>query len=190
LKCLIEPIVRNASSVTYGRQIPHAGANILESFSREFNYPAESHVRALEDVQKHGVYTIFCSNSFAAYSQRALDEIGGFPRVRFGEDTLVVSKLIQKGHKVAYVSEAIVRHSHAYSLKQDFVRNFEIGAMRKTHRELIDVYGRDNARGREYASQLVKKLIMEKPHLVPLGIAKLFSSWLGYKLGRFSVKVD
>ena len=187
LEKLVRPIIQGEASIAYGRQIPHDGANFLEAYGRIFNYPLQSHVRSFQDIQRYGVYTIFCSNSFAAYSQKALDEIGGFPAVLLGEDTFTVAKLLAKGHKIAYVASAVVKHSHSYSLAQEFKRNFDTGLARKKHSHLVDGYGRDSKRGREFVRSMFRRIVKEKPYMLPRAFVKLFSCWLGYKAGRLSV---
>ncbi len=83
---LVDPLVQGLSATAYARQVPHHGAGFFEAFPREYNYPPTSHVRSLKDLSKYGVYTFFCSDSCAAYTNAALDAVGGFPRVLLGED--------------------------------------------------------------------------------------------------------
>lgn len=137
LEMLVEPLIQNKASIAYARQLPRKGAKFFESFPREFNYPEKSNIRSIFDLEKYGTYTFFCSNSTAAYLNSALSEIGGFPDVLFGEDTVVTAKLLRKGHKIAYVAEAQVYHSHDYTLKQEFKRYFTMGIARKSYQKLI-----------------------------------------------------
>lgn len=185
---LITPILRDKASIAYARQLPHEGADFFESFLREYNYPAESHVRGLRDRQKYGAYTYFCSNSCAAYCNKALDDVGGFPEVLIGEDTVVVSKLLNKGHRIAYVAEAMVKHSHRYNLKQEFQRHFDTGLARKKYQDLIKKGGRDEKRGAEYVLTLFKKLMKEKPLLIPYAAVQTAVKLVGYRIGRWSYR--
>lgn len=137
LERLVKPIIEGKASISYARQIPHDGADFFESFHREFNYPSESHIRGIEEIGRYGVYTFFCSNSCAAYSNKALDEIGGFHSTLLGEDTVAVAKLLRKGHKIAYTAEAIVKHSHRYTLMQEFKRTFDTGLARAEYGHLL-----------------------------------------------------
>lgn len=186
LEILIEPLVRNQASISYARQLPRENAGFFEAFPREFNYPEVSHLRSLSDSNQWGVYTFFCSNSCAAYLNSALDEIGGFPNVSFGEDTVVTAKLLRRGHKIAYVAEAEVIHSHHYTLLQEFKRYFEIGAARKTNQELLSCNSGDSKRGASLVKAMFKRLIKEKPSLLPLAMLNISAKALGYYLGRFS----
>lgn len=180
LKYLIAPILANKASIAYGRQIPHQGAGVFESFARGFNYPKESHIRGLQDLSTYGVYTFFCSDSCAAYDNRILDKIGGFPAVLFGEDTIVAAKMLHAGHQIAYVAEAALHHSHAYTLKQEFSRHFDIGLARK------NFGGSDNKRGLAYTKQLFQILCMKAPRLIPYAFLQTVVKWLGYQIGKRS----
>ncbi len=184
LDYLIRPIQQREAAVSYARQIPHEKADFFESFARNFNYPQKSELRSFEDTSRLGAYTFFCSNSCAAWSQKALDAIGGFKPVLMGEDTLAVCELLNQGEKVAYVSESIVKHSHRYSLKQEFQRHFDIGLCRKEMEKHLFSYGDDTQRGRQYVKAMVKELCQNYPHHLPYALLHVTSKWLGYKMGR------
>lgn len=180
---LIEPILQGKASVSYARQIPHVGAGFLESFPRDFNYPTTSHIRQLSDTAHYGVYTFFCSNAFAAYSNRALDEIGGFQSVPFGEDTVAVAQLLRRQHNVAYVAEALVRHSHDYTLMQEFRRNYEMGFARAQYTHLLACEQTDSHRGKAFVKEMFSRLRKEHPLLMPYAALHVFMKWIGYRLG-------
>jgi rhamnosyltransferase len=187
LEPLLEPLFRGEASISYARQIPHKGASFFETFPRQFNYPNESHIRGHEDLKKYGVYTFFCSNACAAYINSALDEIGGFPEILFGEDTICVARLLRKGHKIAYRAESIVQHSHDYSLLQEFRRHFDIGLVRKQYQQLLVAPGNDSQRGWKYLSQMMQTVAKYKPSLLPYACLNIASKWCGYRLGQWSL---
>lgn len=188
LTYLVQPLLANEASAAYAKQIPHKGADFFEAFHRNFNYPSESHIRGIEDLPKYGVYTFFCSDSCAAYKNSALDEIGGFDQVLIGEDTVAVAKLLRKGHKIAYVAEAVVHHSHSYSLKQEFQRHFDTGLARASYKNLFDSSHKDIQRGRSYLKSLFKALAKEAPHLIPYAFVQTIVKWSGYRIGSISGK--
>jgi rhamnosyltransferase len=187
LERLIRPLIHQQASISYARQLPHHGASIFAAFARQFNYPPTSHIRSLKDLSTFGVYTFFCSNSCAAYLNRALDEVGGFPPVLFGEDTIVVARLLHNHHHIAYVAEAEVRHSHDYTLKQEFCRHFDIGLSRHTYHSLLAVSGKDTKRGKTYVRKLFKELIDKQPALLPYAFLQSIAKFLGYRLGQVSL---
>jgi rhamnosyltransferase len=183
---LITPITQGKASVAYARQLPHKGADLFESYPRHFNYPEKSHIRGHEDRLKWGAYTYFCSDSFSAYHNETLDQVGGFPSVLTAEDVMVVAKMLQKGGKIAYVAEAEVHHSHTYGLSQEFKRHFDTGLMRKQVDELIQDAGRDEKRGLLYVKGLLSQLSKKEPLLIPYGLLQTAVKLLGYRIGRLS----
>jgi len=184
---LVQPLLEGKASVSYARQVPHDNADPLASFSRSFNYPSESHIRGIGDKEKWGVYSIFCSDSCAAYLNTALDEAGGFKEVLVGEDTFTVAKLLKLGHKIAYVSEAVVKHSHNYTLKQEFQRSFDTGLARKKEKELINEFGADEKRGADYVKGLLQSLWKKNPFLIPYALLQSLAKYAGYRIGRGSL---
>lgn len=183
---LIQPLIDGKASISYARQIPHKNAGFFESFSRQFNYPEKNHIRGITDRKIWGVYTFFCSNSCAAYRNSALDAVGGFPYVLIGEDTFTVAKLLKHGHLIAYAADAIVHHSHSYSLKQEFLRSFDTGLSRKMHAGLIEEFGKDEKRGRRYVATLIRELFDFHPALIPYALLQCACKWFGYRLGKNS----
>ncbi len=187
LEKLVEPLLNGLVAVSYARQLGHDGAGFFERFHREFNYPSEGYVRGIEDIGKHGANTFFCSNSFAAYSNQALDSVGGFEHVLLGEDTVAVSKLLRSGYKIAYVADAVVKHSHGYSLSQEFRRTFDTGLARKGYEHYFAGCSSDIGRGISYTKQLLKKLASDRPALIPYALAQTVVRFVAYKVGQASV---
>lgn len=183
---LVEPLIEGKASVAYARQLPHKGAKFFEAFQRQFNYPIEGQLRTLNDAGRYGVYTFFCSNSCAAYDNKALDSVGGFEEVLLGEDTHAVAKLLHAGKAIAYAAEAHVYHSHDYGLTEEFKRNFDTGYARKSYGGLLAAGGSDAKRGRQYVKQMMLRLSKEAPHLIPYAIMHIGAKWAGYFLGRMS----
>jgi rhamnosyltransferase len=187
LNKLIQPIVKGIAAVSYARQIPHEKAGFFASFARSFNYPDTSQLRRLSDIETYGAYTFFCSDSCAAYSNSALDEIGGFSPVLFGEDTVAVAKLLHRDYAIAYVAEAVVRHSHEYTLLEEFRRHFDIGMSRKEHALLLNT-SQDSVRGRQYVAQMCQHLWKKHPFLLPYAFVQTAIKWSGYRFGQMSLQ--
>ncbi len=187
---LVKPIVEGKASVAYGRQLPHDDANEIARFGRMFSYPEQSNIRGIEHADKYGSYTVFCSDAFAAWSQKALDEVGGFRWVLAGEDTIATAMLLKKGHKIAYVAEAQVKHSHNYTVKKEFFRHFDTGIYRKQWEKVLNVgKGSDQGRGVLYAKGLFKYLWGVNKNMIPRAFAQLAAGYLGFLLGRFGYKL-
>lgn len=187
LERLVAPIASGQASVAYARQVPKEGAGFFESFPRLFNYPAESHVRSIDDRAKFGCYLIFCSDSCAAYSNAALDEVGGFRPTISGEDTIAAAMLLRRGHKIAYVAEARVAHSHSYTLVQEFRRHFDTGYYREQYSDVLSLGGLDESYGSKFVVSLFSQLAQTKPWLLPYAVLNTGSKWLGYRFGKASM---
>ncbi len=125
--------------IAYGRQLPREECNIIERYTRTFNYPEKSLIKTKEDLPKLGIKTFFCSDVCAAYRRNYLLSAGGFenPTI-FNEDMIFAGKRIYAGDKVAYVAEAKVIHSHNYTGRQQFHRNFDLAVSQAQHPEVFE----------------------------------------------------
>lgn len=185
LEKLIKPIEEGRADATYARQIAHEGANIISRFSRQFNFPEKSNIRGITDVEKYGVYTAFISDACTAYLNKALDEIGGFRWTLSGEDAIAGAMLIKKGYKIAYVADAVVRHSHNYSPFKEFRRHFDTGMYRKQWHKILDLGGAgDQTRGASYAASLLGYVAKNQFLMLPTAFTQLAMGWLGYQFGQ------
>lgn len=186
LERLTAPVLAGRAAVAYGRQVPRTGADLVERFGREFNYPAASHTRSKADRARHGSSTHFCSNACAAWSSAALDVVGGFPATLVSEETIAAATLLRAGHRVAYVAEAVVVHSHRHGLTDEVRRHFDIGFARKRAGKLLRGGGRarrDGDRGRAFARALLALAWREEPAALPRVALHLGAKYLGYRAG-------
>jgi rhamnosyltransferase len=188
---LLEAIEDPAIAAVYGRQLPRPAAGAIEAHARGFNYPPISEVHDLASRERLGLKAIFFSNSFAAYRRSALLAAGGFRRdVIFGEDTLIVAKLLLAGHKVAYVAEACVYHSHDYTWAKEFQRYFDIGVLHRRERELIREFGRAGREGERFVRSELRYLRRHDPARIPSALARTALKLLGYRLGKMEDRLS
>ena len=184
---LVAPLAENAQlAAVYGRQLPNADANPFSTHLRLFNYPPEGNLRCRQDRDLFGFRTIFISKSFSAYRRTALEEVGLFPaRLLFGEDTLTVAKLLDRGWCVEYVSKAVVYHSHNYTVWQDFKRYFDIGAFHALEWGLLSAYGAPTGAGKRFVRSEIAFLLARKQYmLIPQSLIRNGLKWVAYILGR------
>lgn len=186
---LVKPLLQGQAAVAYSRQLPHVGAGFFEAFPREFNYPATSQIRSLGDAAKYGVYTFFCSDSSAAYVNEALDKVGGFEPTLTNEDYFAVARLLRAGERIAYAAESRVRHSHQYTLAEEFRRYFDTGYVRAENKWVNELAGHAEGRGALFARELFARLCRQSPWLVPYAILQTAVKWLGYRVGYFSIRM-
>jgi rhamnosyltransferase len=174
-----------AVAAAYGRQLPREGAGVAEAHSRAFNYPPESCVKSLEDRERLGIKTPFLSNSFAAYRVSALRAVGGFPsETLFGEDMYVAAKLLMAGHRIAYVADATVRHSHVYSLGEEFRRYFDIGAFHARNPWIMRAFGTAGREGRAYLRSELHYARMTMPAALPGLLVRNAFKLAGMQIGK------
>lgn len=172
--------------MAYGRQMPQKKASPTEAFARLYNYPEQGTVKSAADIPKMGIKAAFASNSFAAYRQSALMEVGGFPgSVILGEDMYVAAKMILAGWKVAYCAEAAVYHSHDYSIKQEFKRYFDIGVFHAREAWIGKSFGKAEGEGKRFVLSEWKYLWKNGyAYLIPSAIVRTIMKYFGYRLGK------
>ncbi len=168
----------------FGRQLPRPGAGPIEAHARQFNYPPESRVMDFESRHTLGIKATFLSNSFAAYRIAALQQAGGFPTdVIMAEDAVVAARLLILGWKTAYVADAQVYHSHAYTIAQEFRRYFDTGVYHKRESWLREQFGEPQGEGKRFVLSELHSLLPRHLHLVPYAILRTAAKYLGYQLG-------
>ena len=186
---LVRPIATNVAAVSYARQIPHDGASFFEAFPREFNYPDKSGLRSISDTKQLGAFVFFCSDSCAAWSNSALDSIGGFAPALVSEDTVATAKLLRAGHRIAYCADAVVKHSHRYSLWDEFKRHFDTGYVRAQYRELLLSEGGDERRGVAITRAMLTTLYRSNPRLIPYASLLILTKLAGYRMGYHGTRL-
>ncbi len=185
---LIENLMKGfeEESVTlcYARQMAGKHGDVLEKYTREFNYPDKDIIKSKKDLATMGIKAFFCSDVCAVYQREAYKEAGGFVRKTiFAEDAIMAYMMIMAGHKVRYVKDAKVLHSHNYNYIQQFQRNFDVGVC---HNQFDEIFGSVQSvpEGVKLVKETSKQMIEEKKYmdLVDLFFASGFK-FLGYKLG-------
>ena len=186
---LIENLVKNFENpqvgISYARQLPHDGCRIIEKYTRIFNYPPKSCLKGAKDIETLGIKAFFASNVCSMYRRKTFDELGGFiNRTIFNEDMIYARRMIDAGYLIAYESKAMVKHSHNYSGRMQFKRNFDLGV---SHADNPEIFGDVKSEGegiklvKETAKFLCKKLM---PWLVVKLVYHSGCKYMGYRLGK------
>lgn len=176
---------RPVIAVSYARQLPAKDCKPAERFTRIFNYPPEERIKTKKDLDTLGIKAFFASNVCAAYRMDVFRSQGGFEnKTIFNEDMIYAGRLMQLGYAVAYVAGARVIHSHNYSARQQFHRNFDLAVSQKQHPE---VFG--GIRSESEGIRLVKKTAaylarQGKPWLIPGLFVTSGCKYLGYLCGK------
>jgi rhamnosyltransferase len=184
LEKLIKPLEKTTVAASYGRQIPKEDANPIEVFVRSFNYPSAEVIKGIDDLPRLGVKTFFFSNACSAIKKGAYKEVGGFPeKTIMNEDMFLAAKLIMKGYKIAYQPDAVVYHSHNYSLTTQFQRYFDIGVFFNRNRWIRDL-ARSEKEGFKYLKEMLRFLVDNKQwNWIPYALFDTTSRFFGYRIG-------
>lgn len=125
-------------AVSSGKQIPRENASPFEKLVREFNYPEHSNIRSKKDIPEFGIKTFFTSDCCSAYKRDIYEKLGGFDfPIKISEDLFFAAKAINAGYKIAYAADAGVIHSHNFTLRQQYRRNFLIGYESEKHKNIL-----------------------------------------------------
>ncbi len=186
LELLLNAFENEGVVAAYGRQLPYEGASLFAKHLRAFNYPKESYIRSYEDKKRYGLKTAFLSDSFSAYKKSAMAEAGWFKEgTIFGEDMHLVARMLINGGKVAYVADAMVYHSHDYTIVQDFSRYFDTGVFHSRENWLLERFGKAEGEGKRYLKSELRYLLENGAYLkLPEFFIRNGMKFLGYKLGR------
>ena len=177
--------LRGKVAAAYARQLPNENCHVMEKYMRSFNYPAQSRVKSQEDIPVLGIKTYFCSNVCAAYRREIYEKLGGFVnRAIFNEDMIYAAGAIKAGYQIVYAADAQVIHSHNYTNKQQFHRNFDLGVSQAQHPEVFAEVPSESE-GMKLVLQTTGYLLENG---MPLQIFRLFtqtcSKYAGYLLGK------
>ena len=176
---------KGAVAVAYARQLPREDCGIIERYTRQFNYPEEGCVKSREDIPRLGIKTFFCSDVCAAYRRDLFEQLGGFESpVIFNEDMFFAAHAVQEGYKVAYAADAEVVHSHNYSVKQQFHRNFDLAVSQTAHPEIFEQVSSE-AEGMRLVKNTMGYLCkIHKPYLIWKLGWQCVGRYAGYFLGK------
>ncbi len=172
-------------AAAYARQIAGKEDEPIERFTRSFNYPAEDRIQTKEKLDELGIKTYFCSDVCAAYRSDIYEQLGGFeaPCI-FNEDMIFGFRLIEAGYAIHYVSDAKVFHSHNYSGRQQFKRNFDLGVSQADHPEIFENISSESE-GKKLVKQTMAYLARHGRYLRIIRLIYISGmKWLGYKTGR------
>ncbi len=182
---LMEAMSDSDVAVAYARQLPRKDCNLLERYIRSFNYPAKSMVKQKEDLRRLGIKTYFCSDVCALYRKELYVRQGGFEkRVIFNEDMLYAAKSIQNGYKIVYAADAKVIHSHNYTNRQQFRRNFDLAVSQAQHPEVFDGVKSEKEGIRMLKNTAIHFIRNRHPMMVVRLLTSSAAKYLGYLAGK------
>ncbi|MBV8720204.1 MAG: glycosyltransferase family 2 protein [Chloroflexi bacterium] len=187
LRALLEPLADPSVAGVYARQIPSLGADPLIRFFLTHTYgpqPARRHLTRNDTI---GIDDIFFSNVSSAIRKDVWQRFPFRENVVMSEDQYWAHDVLRGGYDVVYQPEACVYHSHNYSLRTLFRRNWLSGA---SLRGLIaDRPGAIAQRGLEYTASQARYLVRSGraqwlPYMFLYEITKAVGFGMGIRFGR------
>ncbi|MBR2658323.1 glycosyltransferase [Candidatus Saccharibacteria bacterium] len=185
LNKLVAPIVAGAVQATYARQ--KTKYNNIEKYTREHNYPAKSFVVSKDDLPRLGLKTFFFSDAAGAVDAATFRRLGGYDGkdLPISEDMYLAYKIIMQGGKIGYVAEAVVYHSHNFSLKQLYGRYKLTGKFMKANPEIAQ-YGINSA-GSGMAKSVFKSAFKEgNMRVLTSYVPNMAARYMGMQRGKLS----
>jgi rhamnosyltransferase len=111
-------------------------------------------------------------------------KVGMFPEnVRANEDMLIAAKFILNRYEVAYVPEAMVIHSHNYSLFKLFRRYYNIGSSIKDNQSILQNIDAEEE-GIRFVKEQIRYLVKQRKYFwLPRIFLESLSKYAGYRAG-------
>ena len=174
-----------AICAVYARQLAGRDTAIPEKLARRFNYPAESKVKSIADLDELGIKTYFCSNVCAMYKKSVFDELNGFeaPAI-FNEDMVFAATALKAGYKIAYEADARVFHAHAYTLRQQYKRSFDNGVSQAIHEDVFKGVPAEKE-GTRYVRETIRTLArVRQTGRIPYFLLQCACRYAGFQKGK------
>jgi rhamnosyltransferase len=114
LKKLVTPLENSKVAGSYGREIPKQNANPMEARKKLGTFSTE------DILQKN---RFFFSNANSCFRKKLWLNNKFDESFKSAEDNSWANKIMKKGYFIYYKSDAIIYHSHNYSLKQNFLKS-------------------------------------------------------------------
>lgn len=184
IRNLISPIGKSGIAASYGRQLAAGDASPLEVFARGFNYPDIPATKSSDDISTSGIKAFFFSNVCSAVDREIFLRAGMFPEgIRTNEDMFLAARLILGGNKIAYVPDALVIHSHNYSLSGHFRRYYNIGTALRSNGWILK-YARPEGEGLRFAREEFRFVLGRRMFgLMPYVLLEHIAKYAGYRMG-------
>jgi rhamnosyltransferase len=128
LAALVKPLVEGQAVAAYGRQqAPPGQAERAATFA--WLYPDTPEVKTKADVARMGIRTFHFSDVTSAFVADVLREVRFPEDLPTFEDIGVAKRLLDRGHALAYVPDAVVVHGGPLDQARLFRRYRQIGAI-------------------------------------------------------------
>jgi rhamnosyltransferase len=182
MRTLVEPLEDPLVAGAYAQQIPQPNADPLIRFFLATTYGPKPARRRVGHAKAVRIDEIFFSNVSSALRRDVWEQIPFRNDVIMSEDQYWAYDVLRAGYDVVYHPAARVYHSHNYSLRTLFRRNWQSGA---SLRGLIaDSPNAIVRRGLTYIGQQTAYLLRNKrAHWLPYMLIYEATKALGFSMG-------
>jgi rhamnosyltransferase len=87
------------------------------------------------------------------------------------------------GWEIAYVADATVIHSHAFTLRKEFARYFDIGVHHAREKWIVTQFGKADKEGQRFLRSELSYLLAEDASLIPVAVFRTFLKLIAYQMG-------
>lgn len=180
---LVKSIDKKETVYNFARQI--CTNKSIEKYIRAKNYPAESYYVTNDDVEKMKFMAYFASDACSAYDRDTFMKLGGYGGydLMMSEDALYSKIVLDAGYKKKYCADAVVEHSHKYTLKQLYKRYYDTGVFQSQVTFFKDV--KMEGSGMKLAMYVLKQALKNFDIPVLFGwFLDMSARYLGIKKGK------
>ena len=184
---LVKDIASKETVYNFAKQI--CTNKSIEKYIRAKNYPNESYYVTKDDVEKMKFMAYFASDACSAYDREVFIKENGYHGydIMMSEDALYSKIILDAGYKKKYCADAVVEHSHKYTLKQLYKRYYDTGVFQSQVTFFQDV--KMEGAGMSLAMSVLKQAL--KHFDIPVlfrWLPDMSARYLGMKKGKKSVK--
>lgn len=184
---LTRSIIEGQVDACYSRQL--CDNNTIEKYTRECNYPENSKIVSIDDIEELGLKTFFFSDASSAIKRETFIKLNGYDHKKLiiNEDMYIAYKLIMNGYKIKYCADSEVVHSHVFTLKQYYNRYKDTGKFFKEN-DYLNNY-KVNQAGGSMAKYVFKRAVQDKNwSVLAKYIPNMVVRFIGMKVGRINGK--
>ena len=119
------------------------------------------------------------------YDTAIYRRLGGFVNhTVFNEDMIYAGHAVKAGYGICYRAQAKVYHSHNYTARQQFRRNFDLGVSQAEHPEVFAGISSEGE-GRKFVSRVISLLRQRgESSAIPGFVIRCGFRLIGYRLGQ------
>ncbi|MFN2489107.1 MAG: glycosyltransferase family 2 protein [Actinomycetota bacterium] len=128
LSTLVEPLADGRAEASYGRQMSPEDDPEREGTYR-FLYPEEAEIKTKGRIRELGLRTFHFSDVSSAFLTEILRTVRFPTDISTFEDVGIAKRLLDLGHRIAYVPQASVWHVHRLGVREMVKRYRDIGAI-------------------------------------------------------------